>query len=508
MKRSLLSLLFMVFISALFAQERVYTPTLKSPADNAKNRMPNDTISWNAISGSLNLSYEVQLDTSNQFNSPLKVDTTLHLLTGFGTNLLMFGKTYYWRVRAIDGETSGWSSTWNFTVFNRVELSKLPDSSATGMDASLSVYWLSAINSGKKKITGITYYEYQVDTDTNFNSSGLIHGTTTPSKYNILLQNLRFGQKYYWRVRAGHQLGHTAYSYYHNFTVIDNFSLQTPANNATKVFLNTALTWKAVNGLLVYGYQIATDAAFTHLVIESEVDTVAVKTTSGRMKSVTASYLTFGIKYYWRVRGRHVSDTSVWSSPFSFTSINTVDLKTPTNNQINVSVKPILTWTKQTGIDNYEIAVSSDSLFTSLFLSIKPAFGDVQYQVGKQMTNNKRYFWRMRAYSDGDTSNWSPVWAFQTTTGTGINENTYGTFTIYPNPTTGKIFLKVDSRENQTVKFEVIDLLGKTIMEKEIDVTTGLNVHEIVLENVNKGIYLVRLNINGSYLNQKIIVEK
>ncbi|MEI6901135.1 MAG: T9SS type A sorting domain-containing protein, partial [Bacteroidota bacterium] len=292
-----------------------------------------------------------------------------------------------------------------------------------------------------------------------------------------------------------------------DFTTIDNFSLQLPANNATKVFLNAPLTWKAVNGLLVYGYQIATDAAFTHMVIESELDTIAVKSGSFRVKSVEASFLKFGTQYYWRVRGRHNSDTAIWTTPYSFTTINTVDLKTPTNGQTNVALKPTLTWTKQTGIVNYEIVIG-DSLFTSIFLTYKANVADGQYIVGKTMLSDKKYFWKMRSISDDDTSNWSPSWSFRTTSGTGFAENSYGTFSVYPNPTSGKIFVKIESKENQHVTFEVIDLLGKTIQQEQINLNAGLNVNEIVLQNVNKGIYLVRLNMNGSYINQKIIVEK
>ena len=82
------------------------------------------------------------------------------------------------------------------------------------------------------------------------------------------------------------------------------------------------------------------------------------------------------------------------------------------------------------------------------------------------------------------------------------------TFTIYPNPTSGKIFLKMDSRETTTIQFELIDLLGKKLMEMPIDLTAGQNLKEIILENVNKGIYVIRLKMDGNIINHKIIIEK
>jgi hypothetical protein len=501
MKRSLLSLLFLVLISVLFAQERVYTPTPKSPENDALNQMPDVTVSWYAITGSLNLQYQFQLDTTMLFNSPLKIDTTQLLITGYKTSELLFNQKYYWRVRAIDGETSAWSEVWNFTIFNTVELSK-PDDNAVGQDPNVSIIWQNTITPSKKPITGVTHYDYQIDTDTNFNTPNLIAGTTSSTVVKANTVNLYFGQKYYWRVRVGHNKGKSSYCPPRNFTIIDKFTLSNPLNDAKKVFLDVLLKWKAVNGLLSYGYEIAKDAAFNELIEDSEIDT----------NLVTAANLMFGEKYYWRVRGRHVKDTSSWSDPFSFTSINTVDLRSPADLQQNVALNPTLQWTKQTGIINYEFWLDSLSSFGNPIIKYKPEATDIQYKISRELTPLKTYYWKMRAYSDGgvsaDTSAWSPVWSFVTTGLTGLPEKDLSSFSIYPNPSKGKIYLKIESRENSSVQFELIDLLGSKLMEKTIGLNPGQNLKEIVLENVNKGIYIVRLRMDNNIINQKIIVEK
>jgi hypothetical protein len=501
MKRSLLSILFLILATMLFAQERVYTPTLKSPENNGLNQMPDVTISWYAIAGSTNLQYQVQLDTTMLFNSPLKVDTTQLLITGYTTHELLFGQNYYWRVRAIDGLTSGWSEIWKFTVFNTVELFK-PDPNAVDQDPNVSVVWLNTITSSKKPITGITHYDYQIDSDTNFNSPNLITGTTGITVLKANTVNLYFGQKYYWRVRAGHNLGTTAYCPFRSFTVIDKFTLTAPLNNATKVFLNGVLKWNIVKGLLAYGFEIAKDAAFTELVDYSEVDT----------NYVTASNLMFGQQYYWRVRGRHMKDTASWSNSFSFTTINTVDLKQPADKQQNVALSPLLQWTKQTGIVNYEFWLDSLLNFSNPIIKFKPEADDVEYQISRSLKPLTTYYWKMRAYSDGgvsaDTSAWSPVWSFVTTGSTGLSEKDPSQISIYPNPTNGKIYLTVSTFQTTTVQFELIDLLGKKLMEKTFDFYSGQNLKEVILENVTKGIYVIRLKMDNNVITQKIIVEK
>jgi len=501
MKRSLLSLLFLVLVTVLFAQERVYTPTPKSPENDALNQMPNVTISWYAITGSLNLQYQFQMDTSVLFNSPLKVDTTQLLVTGYTAHELLFNVKYFWRVRAIDGQTSGWSEIWNFTVFNTVELNN-PSANAVDQDPNVSIEWLGTLTNSKKPITGITHYDYQIDTVPDFNSPGLVHGTTGITVLKAATINLYFGQKYYWRVRAGHNQGNSDYCPARSFTVIDKFTLNTPADGATDVFLNIVLKWKNVKGLIAYGYEIARDASFTDLIEDSEVDTTFVSSTS----------LMFGQKYYWRIRGRHLKDTSQWSNPYSFTTINTVFLKQPTNLQQDVALKPLLQWTKQTGIINYELWLDSVPTFNNPIIKFKPTASETQYQVSKPLKIQTTYYWKMRAYSNGgltaDTTAWSPVWSFVTTDATGIVENKPASFSIYPNPTNGKIFLKMDSRETTTIQFELMDLLGKKLMEKSIDLSAGQNLKEIILENVNKGIFIVRLRMDNNVINQKIIVER
>ena len=501
MKRYLLSFLFLVLISAVFAQERVYTPTPKAPENDAANQMPDAVISWYAITGSLNLQYQLQVDTTMLFNSPLKIDTTQLLVTGYKTRELLFNQKYYWRVRAIDGETSAWSEAWSFTVFNTVEL-KNPAANAASQDPNVSIEWASTITTSKKPITGITYYNYQIDTDTNFNSPNLLQGTTTPEVLKASTVNLLFGQIYYWRVRAGHAKGNSSYCPSRNFTIIAKPTLSTPANNATKVFLDVILKWKEIKGLLAYGYDIAKDEAFTNMVESSDIDT----------NLVGATNLMFGEKYYWRARGRHIKDTSSWSDPFAFTTINTVDLKSPTDGQTNVPLSPMLQWTKQTGIVNYEFWLDSLSSFENPLIKFKPEANDIQYQISRDLKPQRTYYWKMRAYSDGgitaDTTAWSPVWSFVTAGPAGIQDKDISSFTIYPNPSKGKIFVTVNSGKTASAQFEVIDFLGKTLLSKSVDLVAGQNKKEIILENINNGIYVVRLKMDDTIVNQKIVIEK
>lgn len=511
MKRILFSLFFLVFSIGLYSQPDVYTPSLNSPANNSINQMPDVPIHWNAITGSNNLRYQVQLDTSSSFSSSLLRDTTLVLLSGYKTYNLLFNTKYYWRVRAIDnGQTSFWSVVWNFTTFNSVELEKPQNNDGGILAPDTTIQWKTTIGNPKVDISGITGYRYQLDTSLLFNSPLLIEGTTNSIpvagfEYKTAKPlNMNFGSTYYWRVRAEHGAGYSEYCTPWSFKVLGRITLASPANNATDQFKDLSLKWTKVSGLLAYLYEIAEDPDFTQMVDESETT----------VPEVATDFLKFGVTYYWRVKARHALDTSDWSNAWKFTMINTVVLKTPANNETDVSLTPTLTWTAQTGIIKYGLQFADNPTFDNPIINIQPGPNDTKYPIPytKKLLPEKNYYWRMRAYANGvllaDTTDWSTAWTFKTGSAIGIEDNAPGKFTIYPNPASTKIFVKLDAGTEHSINFTLLDLVGKMVFNQQIDVTPGMNVKEISLSNISKGIYIGRITVGENIVNQKIIIEK
>ena len=500
MKRAIFLLASMITGLGLFAQTLVYTPELKSPADDAVNRMPDVILSWYAVAGSLNLQYQVQCDTSALFNSPLLIDVTQTLLTGYQTHNLRFNTTYYWRVRAIDGTTSSWSEIWSFTVLNTMELSK-PTNNNTNQDPNVNLEWKNTVGGASNPVSGIAYYDWQADTSANFNSPLLIEGTVNGTVFRAATQFLNFGTNYKWRVRPRHASSTGAWCDPFNFSVVNVVTLNAPANNAANQMLNALLKWKAINGILGYEFQIALDQTFNIQVYSGE--TVEIQ--------VNADFLLFGNDYWWRVRARHQNDTTQWGGPNKFTTINTVILKTPANNAQNVSQNPTLTWTEQTGIEGYELQIATDLGFGDIFYDVKPEATVSSMKITKKMAYNTDYYWRMRAFSDGtimaDTTQWSTPWKFTVEGPQGINDPQNRLFSVYPNPASGKFYLKVSLKESMDVRYTVLDLIGKTVLDNVLSLNAGENIREISLENLPKGIYIIRLSLDGETVNQKLVVE-
>ncbi len=509
MKRYLLVLFVFLLSAGLMAQIDAYKPTLKSPANAAENQVPNVILSWNAITGSLGLQYQIQLDTAMSFNSPLLVDTTLLLLTGYTTHELIFGQTYYWRVRSKDqGQTSVWSDVWNFKVFNKVVLAK-PANNAQNRPPNPYLNWKTTVpGSTTQLITGVKYYNYQLDVTPDFNSPDLWEGTvaapTNPKTIDTIYvraSRLYFGTKYYWRVCARHDLSTSSWTEPFYFTVATRDSITVPANGTGGNELNARMKWRGFTGLLAYEYELARDPNFTNIIAHNEVDT----------NFTFASLTTFGTKYYLRVRGRHQKDTLEWSFPINFTTVNTIIKSKPDSAGMDVNVKPLFTWKALNVISGYQLQVDSMINFPSPILDIKPTASDVSYQLTKKLNPMKTYYWRMRAFSNfsevADTTAWSPVWPFTTASSIGMDEPGLSSFSIFPNPAKDKITLRIDLNQNRTASLVLVDLLGKTLITSELNLINGSNTREISLDNINKGIYILRLTLDGQTLNRKLIVD-
>lgn len=71
-------------------------------------------------------------------------------------------------------------------------------------------------------------------------------------------------------------------------------------------------------------------------------------------------------------------------------------------------------------------------------------------------------------------------------------------FQIYPNPSSGKLF--VECGKSNEYRLQVIDIFGKTVDEKQIYESS-------VLEIESKGIYFIRLMGNSKMMTQKVIIQ-
>ncbi|GGE39196.1 T9SS type A sorting domain-containing protein [Psychroflexus planctonicus] len=140
------------------------------------------------------------------------------------------------------------------------------------------------------------------------------------------------------------------------------------------------------------------------------------------------------------------------------------------------------------------------------------------------LTENDCYtFTIMDAYGDGICCDWGDgSYSLETSDGTVIiqggsfgsqESKTYSNynslsvpnfdvynFSMYPNPTSGKINLSA----NENFGYEVFTLQGKKILTGE---SKNMLSNQLDLSNFTSGVYLIKVNINGASRTQKIILK-
>ena len=84
----------------------------------------------------------------------------------------------------------------------------------------------------------------------------------------------------------------------------------------------------------------------------------------------------------------------------------------PTNNSVNISRNPLLTWQDEPNSDYFSLQFAQDSLFINTLFTIDSIFA-TQYQVNN-LDFNTKYFWRVRGNNSVSNGPWSDVGNFTT----------------------------------------------------------------------------------------------
>lgn len=94
-------------------------------------------------------------------------------------------------------------------------------------------------------------------------------------------------------------------------------------------------------------------------------------------------------------------------------------------------------------------------------------------------------------YGDGSTSNKNL-------------ESSLGV-SIFPNPTDGKVFLKLENVNNGSTTFKLTSLDGKVLKTKEVDSSNG--VFEFDLSSFPKGVYLIQIQTDETQIVRKVVFQ-
>ncbi|OYT14691.1 MAG: hypothetical protein B7C24_16975 [Bacteroidetes bacterium 4572_77] len=194
-----------------------------------------------------------------------------------------------------------------------------------------------------------------------------------------------------------------------SFTVImDNYppDLITPIANAIDIELQPQLTWEDLEWASEYQIQISEESDFSTTVVSTYV-------TNSSYTPSTA--LDMQSQYFWRVKASGNGETTVWSEVRKFTTVNPAGipiLYSPANGATNVNAMPLFDWGAISGATEYTIQISIDNTFASSVYSDTPT--DSKYLMPTKLMEGIRYYWRVKAHTAIDESDWSQVRSFTT----------------------------------------------------------------------------------------------
>jgi len=398
MKKILFTAFSIFFISVMaFAQFRIDTPEPVAPDDASIDHMPDVILDWTAILNATG--YHIMVSTDENFNNVI-VDELIPL-SAFQNEYLMFNSTYYWKVRAAEGEDfSGWSETRNFTTFAMLELDSPDDD---GEEAEVEFKWEKEPFEATNELSGFDKYQLQVDLDsTALNSNpewnimfDYVEGT---NKHTV--DYVYYGDTMYWRMRAIHPFDTCEWSNVLAFVTDGQIELDKPEDGITDTDLEFDIEWGEFAGTIEYEYQVHVNESFngalTYFLDSTEVPVPVVK---------------YGTEYFWRVRGKNTIDTTDWSEVWTFSTAGQVMHVAPVNMAASVELNPQLEWDPILGSNFYAVQFDTDSTFNNTETLITPG---TFFNNPNPLNYGTNYYWRIRAYAEHDTSSYSDAWWFKT----------------------------------------------------------------------------------------------
>lgn len=361
MKKTFKGMLALAFCVVTVFATMIFASAISAPKAKVKSLTYNTvTISWAEVKGA-DGGYEIQRSTSSK-SGYKAIATVKKGTTSYKDSKLTTGKTYYYRVRAIDKTLFGKKYS---SASSTVKAKPVP-AKVTGLKASTTY---NSVKLTWSKVSGASGYEVQVYSKKKWKS------LKTTSKNTLTITKLKLGTTYQYRVRAYTKkkiYGSTSSS------IKATPSLKAPSSFVLKGVTSSSLTlsWSAVDGAKGYEVYNATTKKWT--------DTKTKRT-------LTVKKLKAGTKYSFLVRaysgkydGTKTKTLSFYTTPSAPTGLK---LSKATTSSLDVS------WSKVTGAAGYQVQYSTDKKkWTNLSGTSKTT------NTIKSLSSGKAYYVRVRAY--------------------------------------------------------------------------------------------------------------
>lgn len=401
-----------------------------NPADTSVDVPVTTILSWNAPSSVE--SYDVYLGID-----PVDVtlaDTTSPEFQGNRTSknfqppTLLFDTDYYWRIdtKGPGGTTMGLVLTFRTADIPAQVMLTAPADNALDQDVELDLTWTPGGGGGPLNSFDVYLSSNQNQVLTRNAAAKvatLSSVVTTFSPASPLAANT----EHFWTVDAVGPGGRNEGPIFRfrTGTLPGTASGPQPANNATAVAPDVALSWTPGTNVLSHNVYFGTNQTAVNNAGEDDAEFKGNQLLGNEMfnpPSGVPSALVANTQYFWRIdevgTGGVVKGT-VWNFK---TGPGKAINPTPANNQVNVEVTRNLTWTAGLGATSHDVYLGEDlndvTNATPLTVGIfRGNQATTTFDPPGSMAANRAHFWRIDEVASDGSRTKGDVWTFTTELG-------------------------------------------------------------------------------------------
>ncbi len=285
--------------------------------------------------------------------------------------------------------------------------------------------------------------------------------------------------------------------------------LVAPAMDSIDAPTGIGLSWTHIAGGSYYDIDIDTTPLFNSSKHSTIIGTEDYSSKAGgAILSDTVFELDYATKYYWKVTPKNLVGSSA-SNTLNFTTISEPKLFGPANmgnldfNNDFPSVYHDL------GTHFYYIEIGNTTVFTSpVYIQM---FGDMilanhraVLQLGplSNITAGNTYYWRVKAYNNSDSSNWSDTLAFIAIDPLSTKEINVASSAFYPNPASNLLHF---NNSESLLKLNIYDVQGSLFLTTSLQGSKS----DLDVTHLSAGIYYLNLeNIENDTSTHKLIITK
>jgi hypothetical protein len=232
----------------------------------------------------------------------------------------------------------------------------------------------------------------------------------------------------------------------------------------------------------------------------------------GGAHSTLLSNLIPNTTYQFQVSSKCNGVTSAYSSSFIFATLNQpvpciVPYGLSTTNITNNSAK--VNWTNLVSADTFRVRYSINGTTNFIWKDVNGA-GGVTNTTLTGLNSSSTYQWQVRTVCNGAQSAYSSSIIFSTAAmrEAAITGNGFENLVVYPNPAHLKSTVEFTSDEKGNGVVTISDMTARIFSSEPFTIHEGLNMIEIDIATLPRGIYIVQLqNENSTSAIVKLVVE-